>query len=62
MNIKSKETIIPQGIAWAHSKKEMKDQNVFSPIFIVATNKTLSFYEISLKSAGLVFLLSIHDQ
>lgn len=62
MNIKSKETIIPKGIAWAHSKKEMKDQNVFSPIFVVATNKTLSFYEISLKSAGLVFIIQLFKQ
>lgn len=42
-------------MAWAHSKKEMKDQNVFSPIFVVATNKSISFYEISLKNAALVY-------
>lgn len=50
-------------MAWAHSKKEMKDQNVFSPIFVVATNKSISFYEISLKNAALVhYQRSCHSQ
>lgn len=50
MTTKSKEAVINNGICWLHSKKEVKDQTVLSPILAVATKKTLSFYEVSLKS------------
>lgn len=54
INVKSKESIIKNGIVWSHSKKEMKDQNVYCPILTVATNKSLSFYEVSVKTSYLV--------
>lgn len=54
MAVKSKDAIISNGIGWLHSRKEMKDQKVLSPILTVATKKALSFYEVSLKSASLV--------
>lgn len=54
LSVKSKETIIPSGVCWLHSKKEMKDTVVFSPILVVASTKTLSFYDVTLKGTSLV--------
>lgn len=52
--VRSKESIIPNGVCWLHSKREMKSKMVFSPILVVATTKSLSFYDVSLKGASLV--------
>ena len=54
VSVRSKESIIPNGVCWLHSKREMKNKMVFSPILVVATTKTLSFYDVSLKGASLV--------
>ena len=63
MTTKSKEAVINNGICWLHSKKEVKDQTVLSPHLAVATKKRLSFYEVSLKSAGLVaFAPPLHSR
>ncbi|KAK8796640.1 hypothetical protein WA588_000768, partial [Blastocystis sp. NMH] len=52
--VRSKESIIPNGVCWLHSKREMKSKMVFSPILVVATTKSLSFYDVSLKGASLI--------
>ena len=59
--MKSKESIIPNGVCWLHSKREMKNKMVFSPILVVATTKSLSFYDVSLKGASLVVIGLSHD-
>ena len=54
VNLRSKESIIPDGICWLHTKKEAKNQAVFSPILVVATSKSLSFYDVTLKGVTFV--------
>lgn len=55
---KSKESIIPNGTVWIHTRGEVKKQKVYCPILVVATNKSLTFYEVSVKSFYLVSLSS----
>ena len=43
---------------WIHTRGEVKKQKVYCPILVVATNKSLTFYEVSVKSFYLVSLSS----
>lgn len=42
---------------WIHTRGEVKKQKVYCPILVVATNKSLTFYEVSVKSFYMVSLL-----
>lgn len=41
---------------WIHTRGEVKKQKVYCPILVVATNKSLTFYEVSVKSFYMVSL------